>query len=107
MNMKHYSAGKGVRFPADLELLTNVMDAMAVVTGTVEEFNELKADRRKPEDVIKYLVSEGFNYKSDDFGVSAYKGWDTGKGDEQLRVAVVLNGRGILQVDIRNWYASV
>lgn len=101
-----YNAGKGVRFPANSTVLGQVLDAMMNVTQAVNAFEFLKEDRKNPEDVLRYLVAEeGFAYSSNDFGVSAYKGFATGNGSEQLRVAAIINSRGVLQVDIRNWYA--
>lgn len=100
-----YSAGKGVRFPANSELLSQVIGAMADVRAAVSAFEDLKSDRKTPDDVVRYLVSEGFAYSANDFGTSAYKAWATGNGAEQLRVAAIINSRGVLQVDIRNWYA--
>jgi hypothetical protein len=105
MNMS-YSAGKGVRFPADPELMKSALDALVDAYGAIGAFAELKDDRKRPDDVIRFLVSEGFSFKSDDFGTSAHKGWPTGKKGEQLRVSVVLNTNKVLAIDVRNWYES-
>lgn len=93
-----FKPGKGVRFTVDRDIAPFLEDRMGELNNAV--YNHVHEE----ENAIEYLaLNHGWDEESDVYGDKATSSIEL-DNDNQLRISLVVNARGTLKVDIREWY---